>query len=349
LTLTDPTGYGWWDDAWQKIAHAASSAFHAVGNAVTNALQNPYIATAIGIGLGILTNGLYWVVQAAILSAYSGVVTLANGGSLGDAMLAAGITFATAGIWHYTGNFIGKMEWDSAKGGFGSTAWAGRSAVHGIVGGGIQVAEGGSFTEGFLVNATSEALPVGSIGELHGTGGDVSVIAERTAAAGIIGGTVATAIGGNFANGAASAAIAELYNDCAHSVREKLAYLVERPLNLGTKNFPIASPDIYPSQHFAIQEDDGTLVGYFDDSRAHTGDSLERWYHPYVTKGDSYAMAFNNKIMSNALQVTAAKWGIDQNKNAAMYDKYHHNCHDFIGAAITEYKHEGGIIKWVSF
>jgi len=40
---------------------------------------------------------------------------------------------------------------------------------------------------------------------------------ERTAAAAIVGGTVAEATGGNFANGAASAAMAEMFNDVEFS------------------------------------------------------------------------------------------------------------------------------------
>ncbi|MBU1926942.1 MAG: DUF4258 domain-containing protein, partial [Gammaproteobacteria bacterium] len=47
-----------------------------------------------------------------------------------------------------------------------------------------------------------------------------SVVAERTIAAGIVGGTVASATGGSFMNGAKTAAFAEMFNDEAHLLAE---------------------------------------------------------------------------------------------------------------------------------
>jgi len=65
--------------------------------------------------------------------------------------------------------------------------------------------------------AAAEAAPINKIGD------DIrkpSVIMERTAAAAIVGGTVAEATGGNFANGAASAAMAEMFNDIDHAIMQ---------------------------------------------------------------------------------------------------------------------------------
>ena len=89
--------------------------------------------------------------------------------------------------------------------------------MHGVVGGGVRVAEGGSFKDGFLACAIAEALPINSLG--FGSNRMMN-IAGRTAAAAVVGGTVSSATGGNFANGARSAAFAELFNSVAHEVRD---------------------------------------------------------------------------------------------------------------------------------
>jgi hypothetical protein len=131
-----------------------------------------------------------------------------------DAFLAAGLTFASVAIWHGTGNVLSNIK----SGGFGG--WATRSLVHGAVGGGIRTLEGGSFKDGFLAAAIAGALPINSIGDAEQS--RILTITQRTTAAGIVGGTVAAATGGNFANGAKTAAYAQLFNDLSHETMEKL-------------------------------------------------------------------------------------------------------------------------------
>jgi hypothetical protein len=63
-------------------------------------------------------------------------------------------------------------------------------------------------------------LPIGSIG---GKNAELTpqIVAERTAAAAIIGGTVAAATGGNFVSGAKTAAFAEMFNDLSDEVAQQ--------------------------------------------------------------------------------------------------------------------------------
>ncbi|MBU0455441.1 MAG: hypothetical protein ABIH77_02150 [Pseudomonadota bacterium] len=100
-----------------------------------------------------------------------------------------------------------------------------RIAVHGLVGGGIQAAEGGNFADGFLSAAAAEATPLNKIGtDLSKT----SVVAGRSIAAGIVGGTVASATGGSFMNGAKTAAFAEMFNSVAHEMAEQTSPKITR-------------------------------------------------------------------------------------------------------------------------
>lgn len=227
LAFTDPTGFSFLGDLWDGIKDIASAVWDgiksvgtAIWNGVKSILKNPYVATAIGIAIGAVTYGLgfSWVATAACMSGYSGIVTLANGGSLRDAFLAAGLTFATAAIWHGTGDILSRIN------STGFDNFVGRTLTHGMVGGGIRALEGGSFKDGFLAAAVAEALPIDSIG--GGGQSRIITIAERTAAAGVVGGTVAAAAGGNFSNGATTAAYAQLFNDSMHEMMD----MVQKPL-----------------------------------------------------------------------------------------------------------------------
>ncbi|MFH1334108.1 MAG: hypothetical protein ABIH77_02225, partial [Pseudomonadota bacterium] len=212
LAFTDPTGYGVLGDLWHDITHA-----------IHDILSNQYVQMAIGIGLtalamefpGLLFLKTGWLAGAYVSAAYSGISTLASGGSIAEALQQTAFTFATAAVWHGVGDMLGE---DSASVAAENEAdLPTRIAVHGLVGGGIQAAEGGNFADGFLSAAAAEATPLNEIGTDFSK---TSVVAERTIAAGIVGGTVASATGGDFINGAKTAAFAEMFNDEAHLLAE---------------------------------------------------------------------------------------------------------------------------------
>jgi hypothetical protein len=108
------------------------------------------------------------------------------------------------------------MKWGVQDVGNGLIHAGERSAVHGLVGGGLQAAEGGNFQDGFLSAAVSEALPINALGDVNDDKSlPIATMIERAGAAAVVGGTVAAATGGNFANGAKTSAFAELFNDIA--------------------------------------------------------------------------------------------------------------------------------------
>ncbi|MBU2545607.1 MAG: hypothetical protein KKE46_00505, partial [Gammaproteobacteria bacterium] len=148
----------------------------------------------------------------------SGISTLASGGSIAEALQQTAFTFATAAVWHGVGDMLGEDPVSVAAGNEAKIPT--RIAVHGLVGGGIQAAEGGNFADGFLSAAAAEATPLNEIGTDFSK---TSVVAERTIAAGIVGGTVASATGGSFMNGAKTAAYAEMFNSVAHDLENFMA------------------------------------------------------------------------------------------------------------------------------
>ena len=93
--------------------------------------------------------------------------------------------------------------------GFAEKAF-GHALVGGVLSGGANEFQGGSFRDGFLGAFVSQlASPyIGQIG-----GADFEGVAVRVAASAVVGGTAAELGGGKFANGAVSAAFLRLFND----------------------------------------------------------------------------------------------------------------------------------------
>jgi hypothetical protein len=153
-----------------------------------------------------------WLTSAVGSSIFSGIATAQTGGTGLDALKQAAISFGAALAFKGIGKLYGE---DPA---IGSLNWGKSSLAHGLVGGGMQVAEGNNFLDGFVSGVAQGAIPVDNIGGRN-TALSPTLIAERTAAAAVIGGTVAAATGGDFVNGARTAAYGELYNESADWLR----------------------------------------------------------------------------------------------------------------------------------
>jgi RHS repeat-associated protein len=205
LAYTDPTGF-----------FSFKHLFHDIGKAIHDIFKNQFVRMALSIIIGSIP-GVNWIGIALYEAMFNMVMATAYGASTHDVFRTGLITFATAVIWNEVGDFLGENPNIPGK---GEAPYLEKVAVHGLVGGGIQAAEGGSFKDGFLSAATAEALPIGSIG---GKDAELKprIIAERTAAASLVGGTVAAATGGNFVSGAKTAAFAELFNDLNHLGADK--------------------------------------------------------------------------------------------------------------------------------
>ena len=94
--------------------------------------------------------------RIGISAAFNGIVSYAQTGSIGAGLETAAFTYASEFAWVQTGNILqsfakpGEASWE-ADHVFAS------SMVHGGVGGGLNLIEGGSFKNGFLSAAVSQA------------------------------------------------------------------------------------------------------------------------------------------------------------------------------------------------
>jgi RHS repeat-associated protein len=201
LSYTDPSGYSWLGDLFSDIGHFFKKIF-----------SNQTVRNILGIVVGIIAyaNGVGWLGMAGYMSGYTAVATAVATGDISAGLRSGMFAFINACAFHAVGDFL-----DTHDLGKGTGHRMERAAVHGLVGGGLQVAEGCSFADGFLSGAVAEAVPIDSIA--HGERSPLA-LAERAGAAAVVGGTVAAATGGNFANGAETAAFAQLFNDEMHDL-----------------------------------------------------------------------------------------------------------------------------------
>lgn len=210
LTFSDPSGFGWFSDVIHDIGKFFSSLFN---NGGLLQVVGIILTAAISGGLGLTASD--WVLKALINAGISGVITGVATRNWNAALLAAGSTFAEASVWHGVGDEL--ADADKVSKISGKTQIAEHALVHGMVGGGIQCAEGRNFKDGFIGAATGSILD-GCWGDEAAEGHAVAFYTERTVAAAVIGGTAAAATGGNFANGAKTSAMAEMYNALDHGV-----------------------------------------------------------------------------------------------------------------------------------
>lgn len=214
LSMTDPTGF-FFGSIFKAIGNFISKVFNAIASAFKAILKIPLIRAAIQI-VGCGVSGPPGV---ALCAAVTGALTMLSGGSIGDALQAMAFTVASAGVWnaigtHITGplqELMGVAEgvMDSARAAFAAV----KSVIHGVVGGALSMAQGGSFMDGFVANAAGAAAGVMSEGVFGSPGeGGAEGFFGRTATAAIAGGTASVLTGGKFANAAVTAAFAQIWN-----------------------------------------------------------------------------------------------------------------------------------------
>ena len=137
-------------------------------------------------------------------------------GSLDGAFKGAALGGVSAAVFAGIGNQFGT---DFA---FGSATHLQKTLVHGIAGGLLSEAGGGRFGDGFLGAAAAQfmAPAIDQIGlDENGYMSDAAQFkAARIAVAAVIGGTASKLGGGNFANGALTAAFSRAFND-EHAVQ----------------------------------------------------------------------------------------------------------------------------------
>ena len=186
----------------------------------------------------------------AVTAGFSAGSTLAEGGSIGDAIKSAAISFAQAAAFTVVGA------------GFDGAPFLVKEAVHGVVGGAFSVATGVKFHQGFAANFLGAAggrlgtTLFGSPREHLANGarnpnydGSSGAVVGRTMFAAVAGGTGSAITGGKFANGAAAAAIGHLFNSENDSLRRALRDLQRDPTPFEFDGFDqeieVISPDMY--------------------------------------------------------------------------------------------------------
>ncbi|MHB8744870.1 MAG: RHS repeat-associated core domain-containing protein, partial [Sulfuricaulis sp.] len=211
LTYTDPSGYGWFSNLWKSVIRpliaivaaafvgaylygaliwsSFGAAFGAVGTGIFAGAVGGFVGGIIGSG-GNLQAGLYGAMTGAI---FGGI------GAYADGQMTPGMDPA-------------KDPW--ADGGMN------RVIAHAVGGGVSSKLQGQKFGPGALAAGFSETFSPG-INKLGGRGVTVGGTIERTVASAVVGGTASVLGGGNFANGAKTAAFARLFNETIEGLVER--------------------------------------------------------------------------------------------------------------------------------
>ena len=209
LSYTDPSGFFFKKIGkfFKKVGKAIARAAKAVWGGVRKVLQNQWVQLAAQIAIGAFVPPGFNIIAAA---AFAGLTTIAAGGSLMDAVMAAGITAGTALAFNAVGGTFG-------EGGFlheinPIAKHLLKSAAHGVIGGVSSIARGGKFLHGFAAAGVAH-FAVPAINRLPGVVG-------KAVGSAVVGGAAAQLGGGKFVNGAKTGAFSYLFNEAMHEMKQ---------------------------------------------------------------------------------------------------------------------------------
>jgi RHS repeat-associated protein len=204
LNFTDPSGYCWMGCFWQKP-------FKALGKLLN---KIPILSSLIQIAaVALICLSPVGAVCAGVVGSITSAITAGlRSGKLGVALRAGLISAATAIAFYQVGNITETFPGVNADGTlkFLEDAHIFNIAAHAAVGCGSALASGDKCGPGALSGAVgSFTTPL-----TNGLGFEESVIVEATA-----GGLASVAGGGNFGNGAVTAAFGYIINNYSHICR----------------------------------------------------------------------------------------------------------------------------------
>jgi RHS repeat-associated protein len=227
LVYIDPTGYGHFDLGKALAGGAAGFLVGGPGGAAAGFIiggsddvrdfvednWRTVVIVGVAVGVTVATGGAAAGVTGAILSGMAtGAATGAAsavlyGGSFNDALNSAGRgafygSVSGAAFYGAGSAFMGSAGSATSPDSFGAVA------AHGVVGGGVESFEGGKFWSGFTSAALTKASSV--------YGPQFTSEGANMGRAAVVGGTVAAATGGKFANGAVTGLSSYVFNDMAH-------------------------------------------------------------------------------------------------------------------------------------
>ena len=234
-------------------------------------------------------------------------ISYQTGGAAGGGFWGAVAGGATAGFLSSSGNIQG-AEYGALEGGImyglGSafevngqppSGWAllGRSVAEGAAGGLFSEAGGGRFGDGFLGAFTASGSDAWLDSQIPLDGTQASV-AERVTIKAILGGTLASVGGGDFANGAESAGFQELFNDSAHIVEQHEVTVYEPD-----------GQDGNVFNHITISVDGEIAVGFDPVKDLSTSQVVEEFVNSNVSTGGIVQPDKNQKILDEVtLKIT---------------------------------------------
>jgi RHS repeat-associated protein len=222
----------------------------------------------------------------------AGVLAGVESGNIGKGLEAFVLSYAEATAFNLVGDGLNDVQGDLGqlvKSGaisplertiaYDATAFV----AHGFVGGVFSVAQGGSFESGFLSAGVSELASPYATQLSHGN------VYFGTAIEAVVGGTTSAIGGGNFANGAVTAAFGYLFNYCAHNgcytTSQERAYLNNGDY-LGYYKLACAGGDTYACSAYHIAADDN-LAGQV---------ATDRLIDALKAAGDDYSAQTLNTI-----------------------------------------------------
>ena len=242
LNATDPSGYSWLSKAFKKIGNWLKENWRTVVSIVFTFVLFFVLGPAGGWLMGALKGFLSGAFNAAI-----------HGGGVKDILRGAVVGAIQGGL---SAGLLHGMEPSSfgLKEAFQIESMK-HIAGHGIVGGLASEAMGGKFQDGFVAAASAAfASNAGLLGPAPTDKDGFIQVAQRTAAAAVVGGTAAALGGGKFGNGAWTAAFQHLLN----SERDYIGKMFE-PLTAMTK--PLQNwlnPPVYDVQMELIYDKNPT-------------------------------------------------------------------------------------------
>ncbi|MDX3775602.1 RHS repeat-associated core domain-containing protein, partial [Chromatiaceae bacterium AAb-1] len=191
LSYTDPSGY-FFSKLWKAVKPIIGVVVVAVVSIYCQACGTYFAGS--------------WYGAATAGAMAGGINAAANGGNI----LKGALTGAfSAAAFYGVGSYFNDVS-------FGSAAYYGKVAAHGLVGGVMSVLQGGKFGHGFAAAGVTQAFA----GKIDGINEGDRFSAGRITAAAVVGGTASKLSGGKFANGAVTGAFSRMFNDEMHREKE---------------------------------------------------------------------------------------------------------------------------------
>jgi RHS repeat-associated protein len=295
MNATDPSGHNWFKKILMIIVAViiavilimlVTAAIGALANAAGGILGSVGTATTAGTGLaGVIAGttataasamgsflGLnvgIWL-GATVGAAWSAINTTIAGGTFAQVLKAAVIGAANGAVNAIIGGYmhgLGVAQQSMLAGGTSISGTAIHLAAHGVAGGAMSAANGGSFRDGFIggiagagISGVSAKIPglSGFYNEANVAYRSVGFIAARTTIAAVGGGIGSVALGGKFADGAYSAAFFHLFNS------EASILATDRNGNINKKALQTDGADIYV---FRESREASTSVLVYEDGQ----------------------------------------------------------------------------------